>query len=96
MILKKYFCMLYLRLWKKQIQLNIDHGTIFDSLNVKGIKKLKMLIPDHTAMHRFETISRPLRKQMEKNIYENLCLSGICDALLPKLMSGEVRVGASC
>ncbi len=77
---------------KKQIQLNTDYGTIFDSLNVKGIKKLKILIPDQRAMRRFETTARPLRKQMEKNIYENLCLSGIRDALLPKLMSGEIRV----
>ena len=77
---------------EKEIQKNIDVGTIFNSLNVKGIRKFKMLIPNPEIMYKFETLARPLRKAMENNVYENLCLSEIRDALLPKLMSGEIRL----
>ena len=54
---------------------NLDIGTIFDSLNVKGIKKIKILLPPEPIMDKFERIVRPLRKIMEKNAYENLILS---------------------
>jgi len=80
---------------KKEIQKNLDVGTIFNSLNVKGIRKFKLLIPDKKIMDKFETLARPFRKTMEKNVYENLCLSEIRDALLPKLMSGEIRVSTN-
>jgi type I restriction enzyme M protein len=60
-----------------QIKKHLDVGTIFDSLNVKGIKKFKILMPpeDSDIMQQFENIARPLRKIMEKNAYENLVLS---------------------
>ena len=59
------------------IKKHLDVGTIFDSLNVKGIKKFMILIPpkDSDIMQKFENIARPLRKIMEKNAYENLILS---------------------
>lgn len=59
----------------KQTKRNLDIGTIFDSLNVKGIKKFQILLPPESVMKKFEKISRPLRKIMEKNAYENLTLS---------------------
>jgi type I restriction enzyme S subunit len=59
------------------IKKHLDVGTIFDSLNVKGIKKFMILMPprDSDIMQKFENIARPLRKIMEKNAYENLILS---------------------
>ena len=61
---------------KKEIAGNLDVGTIFDSLNVKGIKKMKILVPPNDILEKFEKIARPLRKIMEKNAYENLTLTG--------------------
>ncbi|MCW6159509.1 MAG: N-6 DNA methylase [Candidatus Micrarchaeales archaeon] len=60
---------------EKQIRRNLDIGTIFDTLNVKGIKKFVILVPPADILKKFEEIARPLRKIMEKNAYENLTLS---------------------
>ncbi len=42
-----------------------DIGTIMDSLNVKGIKPLKILLPPTPLVEAFEEIARPLRKLVE-------------------------------
>lgn len=57
---------------QKQIRRNLDIGTIFDSLNVKGIRKFSILLPPDQIMERFELVAKPLRRIMEKNAYENL------------------------
>ena len=77
---------------QEEIEQNIDHGTIFNSLNVKGIRKIKLLIPENSIMDKFNKIIKPLRKLMENNLYEEYTLSQIRDSLLPKLMSGKIRV----
>jgi type I restriction enzyme S subunit len=75
-----------------EIDRNTDMGTIFNSLNVKGIRKIKALIPDSDIMSKFNQIAEPLRQKVERNILQNIFLSQIRDNLLPKLMSGEIRV----
>ena len=77
---------------QKEIEKNTDQGTIFDSLNVKGIRKLRILIPPEEILAQFELSSRPLRERVERNNLENASLKDIRDSLLPKLMSGKIRV----
>lgn len=77
---------------QEQISKNLDEGTIFSSLNVKGIKKMKVLIPSSKIIKKFELIYKDLRKMIERNNYESISLSQIRDSLLPKLMSGKIRV----
>ena len=48
-----------------------------------------MLIPNPEIMYKFETLARPLRKAMEKNVYENLCLSELRDAPPPEADVGR-------
>jgi len=69
-----------------------DQGTVLDSLNVKGIKKIRILIPRREVMDRFEEIARPVREKVERNKSENDSLMAIRDSLLPRLMSGQIRV----
>jgi type I restriction enzyme S subunit len=77
---------------KQEIDRNTDVGTIFNSLNVKGIRKIKILIPDSGTISKFNQIAEPLRQKVERNVLQNIFLSQIRDALLPKLMSGKIRV----
>lgn len=56
---------------QKQIRKNLDIGTIFDSLNVKGVKKFVILLPNKETIEKFDLIVKPLRRIMEKNAYEN-------------------------
>jgi len=75
-----------------EIQKNVDSGTILDSLNVKGIIKIKVLIPSKTVLDSYEALARLLRKRIEINNSQRFVLSEMRDKLLPKLMSGKIRV----
>ncbi len=76
----------------EQITKNTDQGTIFNSLNVKGIKKINIIVPSKEIITLFETISRSLRAKVENNVLETNRLKSLRDLLLPKLMSGQIRV----
>lgn len=69
-----------------------DDGTVLNSLNVRGIKKIHILIPPKNILDNFELVTRSLRKKVEKNNSESDLLRGIRDSILPKLMSGKIRV----
>jgi len=77
---------------RSEIELKIDSGTILDSLNVRNIPRLRLVLPPTNLLERFELLCRPLRRRMEANHEESHTLAAIRDALLPKLISGEIRV----
>jgi type I restriction enzyme, S subunit len=77
---------------KCQILKNTDVGAFFKSLNVRGIKKLKVIFPQDNILLEFEKKTRPLRRLIENNILENQRLSELRDWLLPMLMNGQVQV----
>ena len=77
---------------RRQIQHNTDEGTIMGALNVKNIPKLLFPIFEASIMSDLESILYPLRKQIEYNNLQNQNLAQIRDALLPRLMSGEMDV----
>jgi type I restriction enzyme S subunit len=78
-----------------EIRKNVDAGTILDSLNVKGIVKIRILLPPRHILDSYEESARPLRKSIEMNVIQTHTLSQIRDRLLPKLMSGRIRVPAA-
>lgn len=51
-----------------------------------------IVIPPMEIAEKFTTVVRGFVSMMTNNIYENMNLSNIRDTLLPKLMSGEIRV----
>jgi type I restriction enzyme S subunit len=69
-----------------------DLGTIMDSLNVKGIVQLHVPCPPMELMLRFESIARPMRKQIEVIVETVENLRRTRDLLLPRLVSGQVSV----
>jgi type I restriction enzyme, S subunit len=77
---------------KKEILTKIDTGTILDALNVRNIPKLRFALPNLDVLHHFEQITRPLKAKIEENSKESQCIAAIRNALLPKLLSGEIRV----
>ncbi len=79
---------------RRQIQSNTDEGTIMGALNVKNIPKLLFPIFEPFVMTELEEVLFPLRKQIEYNNLQNQTLAQLRDALLPKLMSGELDVSA--
>lgn len=77
---------------RNEIGLRTDSGTILDSLNVRSIPKLRFVRPDDRVLNVFEGHLRPLRRKMEQILAECRTLAALRDGLLPKLISGEVRV----
>lgn len=77
---------------RTEIEKKKDFGTILDALNVKNIPQLCFSLPNIELISNFERIVSPMRSKMEYNIKENLTLSSIRDTLLPKLMTGKIRV----
>ncbi len=92
----EYFLLYYLTspLGTNQISMNTDVGTLFNSLNVKGIRLLRVLIPNSDLMKRSNFIFNSLRRKIETNLLENTFLKSTRDLLLPKLMAGKIRISA--
>jgi type I restriction enzyme, S subunit len=78
---------------KDEIVRKMDTGTILDALNVRSIPRLRFVRPSaQKVLDCFEHKARPLRAQMELQFAETRTLAGLRDALLPKLVSGELRL----
>ena len=58
----------------------------------KDFDAFKVIIPETTVLNRFDAITSPMVKQIISNSFENKQLASLRDALLPKLMSGELDV----
>src|SRR5882724_225316 len=77
---------------QEEIALKVDSGTILDSLNVRSIPHLRLVLPPQDLLRKFESACRPIRARMELNIGESHNLALVRDTLLPKLMSGAIRI----
>lgn len=80
-----------------QILKNIDYsalnrGSTQPLLTQTDIKNYKIIIPEHKVLQSYEKITGKLFEVIEKNKTENATLIKLRDTLLPKLMSGEIRV----
>ncbi|HCG02752.1 MAG TPA: hypothetical protein DEV93_19680 [Chloroflexi bacterium] len=76
----------------REVQGKKDAGSIMDSLNVKGIVKLSVPVPNDSLAERFEVIARPVRRQIEVLVEVQRVLRSSRDLLLPRLISGEIDV----
>lgn len=61
-------------------------------INKGNIDSYTFTIPDNPTLKKFNDIIKPIFEQISNNCFQNQTLSSIRDALLPKLMSGEIRV----
>ena len=64
----------------------------FPSLNAADITNLKIVIPPNDIVGDFAAICCSFIQQIEKNQQESRRLATLRDTLLPKLMSGELKV----
>ena len=69
------------------------HGTIFDTITRQTFKIVDMVLPPVNVTEAFECTVNPIMERILNNLYESQTLTVQRDALLPKLVSGEVRVG---
>ena len=69
-----------------------ETGTVFGSINRKQFETLPVLAPKAELLDCFETYMLPLEQRIRVNVSESRTLAVLRDALLPKLVSGELRV----
>ena len=81
----------YLYLYLRQLNIS-GTGTTQQQLTVPDFRKTEILIPDRETMTSFTELIAPMFEKMWANEEENASLAKIRDALLPKLMSGEIDV----
>ena len=77
---------------RREIHQSTLDGTILRSLHVKAVEALRLLLPPYEVLTRYETAVSALHHRAEANDAESETLAAIRDALLPKLLSGEIRV----
>ena len=52
----------------------------------------EICLPSEQVAHAFQNLVQPLIERVSKNIHESHTLARTRDLLLPKLMSGEIRL----
>ncbi len=67
-------------------------SSIVTAINSAMIKEMEILIPDEFTMNAFKNETEPLFNKIKTNQTQIRTLTALRDTLLPKLMSGEVRV----
>jgi len=85
----------YIYYWiKNKIWDIVGHqtGGAQQHINKGNVDNYKLLVPDKQTLQNFNILIEPVFKQISINCFQNQTLSQIRDSLLPKLMSGEIRV----
>jgi len=67
-------------------------GTLFGSIGGDSFRGIKVIVLDPRTIVEFERRVFPLDQSIENNEHQSATLAAIRDALLPKLLSGEIRV----
>jgi len=67
-------------------------GSVFPNLSAADICGLPVIVPDRRIIEAFCETVRPIRQRVWANVNESATLAEIRDVLLPKLISGEIRI----
>ncbi|MBX0311612.1 MAG: hypothetical protein JHC31_07510, partial [Sulfurihydrogenibium sp.] len=63
-----------------------------EAINSKIIKEIKIQIPDNESILSFQSLTDPIFQKIRHNVFQIQTLEKLRDTLLPKLMSGELRI----
>ncbi len=69
-----------------------DNGTVFGSINKTDFENIPCIVPSDDAIVAFEDKCRSIDENIFNNEQQSISLAAIRDILLPKLMSGEIKV----
>lgn len=72
--------------------INYANGSTFLEINKRNFRNINLSLPIQPILKIYDEIVRNLYEQMKSNEIENILLVNMRDALLPKLLSGEIRV----
>ena len=79
----------------REMMRNTNDGTILRSLHVKAISQLQEVLPSYDIVSSYEALIAPVHAKLEQNDVQSKTLATMRDALLPKLVSGEIPLHAA-
>jgi len=85
----------YVRLWTKQNKDAIEsraNGTTFMEISKGNFRPLPIIVPPQPLLDAFQVQVDLLHRRVVSNLLESRTLATLRDTLLPKLLSGELRV----
>ena len=71
------------------------NGTTFLEISKRNFRPIKVLVPPKSVLARFTDLVDPLHRRVVSSLLESRTLAALRDTLLPKLLSGEIRVKAA-
>ncbi len=77
-----------------EIQKFNDEGTVFGSISKGDFQQMEIVISPEGLANEFESEVKPINDKVIKNCGQIRTLESLRDTLLPKLMSGEIRVAS--
>lgn len=90
----KHDCFVYLLAANTVKQLKaMAHGSVFSTITRQTFDALSFINAPLPVLESFEAMLMPLFDRIKAAVDENRTLAETRDYLLPRLMSGEVRVG---
>ena len=87
-----YYIYLLMQTLSETINKLGQSGSTIVNLNKTQFGKIQVVIPSEQVLCNFDTLCKPLFEMILSNQKENIELANLRDALLPKLMSGELNV----
>ena len=72
--------------------INMSSGSAVPIINKTAFSGIKAVVPKDNILSSFFQIGDSILKNIEMNQVQNITLKNLRDTLLPKLMSGEIRV----
>lgn len=90
--ISSYFCYWLLRDLGDKIKAGGSGGTVFHNLNTGDFSRIKILLPSSPLVEKFHSACEGIMQRIKSNQEESHTLAALRDALLPKLLSGEIRV----
>ncbi len=95
MVCRKRLPALYVLPWCYE---NLEHikdisgGSTFAEISKKAFRPLPVVVPANRVLGEYDKASRSLHDRVVSNTRESALLVSLRDALLPKLVSGEIRL----
>ena len=76
----------------KDLIVSLANGSVQQNISPTDIENVKIIFPSDKILNKYNNLMQDVFYKIIFNQRENEKLSGIRDSLLPKLMSGEIRV----
>lgn len=87
----QYFVYILMKNCNKKL-IKKSYGTVFHTIDIETFDSLNILIPSKSVIGKFEITVTPLFAKMRQLSVTNNALSKLRNRLLPKLISGDMRV----